>query len=187
MPEKITTLACKIIKKTNALGWSAFFLYLSGARIFLPPCKEPLSLIGRNRHSIPFLLACYCVVFSCSHQTVHRQHSSLVRTLRHFLLLRLKQVNIKDIQNLDQPDTITFPISGKKADRYYQNSYRFMPLVGSPGVAFIVVDEPPGTSANAVFNSVLSGWPVLVLTLLMALLSGIIMWGLVSNERMFPG
>ena len=56
-----------------------------------------------------------------------------------------------------------------------------MPLIASPGVAFIVVDEPPGTSANAVFKSVLSGWPVLLLTLLMALLSGIVMWGLVST------
>ena len=136
---------------------------------------------------IPFLLACYCVVFSHSYQTVHGRHSSLVRTLRHFLLLRLKQVDIKASQNLDQPDTITFPISGKKVDRYYQTSYKFMPLIGSPGVAFIVVDDPPGTSANAVFNSVLSGWPVLVLTLLMALLSGIIMWGLVSSEREFLG
>ena len=50
-----------------------------------------------------------------------------------------------------------------------------MPLVESLGVAFIVVDEPPGTSANIVFNSVLSGWLVLVFTLLMALVSGIIM------------
>ena len=57
-----------------------------------------------------------------------------------------------------------------------------MPLISSPGVAFIVVDDPPGTSAQAVFNSVLSGWPVLVLTLLMALLSGIIMWGLVRES-----
>ena len=89
-------------------------------------------------------------------------------------------VNIKKIENLDGSDRITFPISGKKNDRFYQNEYRFMPLISSPGVAFIVVDEPPGTSANAVFNSVLSGWPVLLLTLLMALLSGIIMWGLVS-------
>ena len=88
-------------------------------------------------------------------------------------------MDIKKTSNLDRDDTITFPISGKKDDRYYQNDYKFLPLVGSPGVAFIVVEDPPGTSANAVFNSVLSGWPVLVLTLLMALLSGIIMWGLV--------
>ena len=89
-------------------------------------------------------------------------------------------VAIKDIRNFDVNDTITFPISGYKDDRLYQSEYKFMPLVSSPGVAFIVVDEPPGTSANAVFKSVLSGWPVLVLTLLMALLSGIIMWALVS-------
>ena len=109
------------------------------------------------------------------------RHSSLFRAVRYFLLLRLKQVDIKDSQILDQPN------SGRKADRYYQTTLKFMPLVGSPGVAFIVVDEPPGSSANTVFNSVLSGWPVLVFTLLMALLSGIIMWGLVSSERVFPG
>ena len=90
-------------------------------------------------------------------------------------------VAIKDIRNFDVNDTITFPISGYKDDHQYQSEYTFMPLISSPGVAFIIVDEPPGTSANAVFNSVLSGWPVLLLTLLMALLSGIIMWGLVST------
>ena len=90
-------------------------------------------------------------------------------------------VAIRNIRNFDVNDTITFPISGHKDDRWYQSEYMFMPLVSSPGVAFIVVDEPPGTSANAVFNSVLSGWPVLILTLLMAFLSGMIMWGLVST------
>lgn len=101
---------------------------------------------------------------------------------------RKNLVNIKDTNNLGQPDTITFPISGKKDDREYQNSYKFLPLVGSPGVAFIVVNDPPGTSANAVFNSVLSGWPVLLLTMLMALLSGIIMWALDTwyNPDEFP-
>ena len=95
-------------------------------------------------------------------------------------------VEIKKEADLAKSDMITFPISGKKDDRLYQNEFKFMPLVSSPGVAFIVVDEPPGTSANAVFNSVLSGWPVLLLTLLMALLSGIIMWGLVSALLLPP-
>ncbi|KAK2552520.1 Cubilin [Acropora cervicornis] len=97
-------------------------------------------------------------------------------------------VDIKKSENLNELDTITFPISGKKGDREYQNNNKFMPLIGSPGVAFIVVDDPPGTSANAVFNSVLSGWPVLVLTLLMALLSGIVMWSLDTwyNPDEFP-
>ena len=95
--------------------------------------------------------------------------TKLVHTLRLFILLRLKQVDIKDSKCLDQSDTITFQFSKKNADCYYQTIHKFMLLVGSPGVAFIVVNEPPSTSANAVLiNSVLSGWLVLVLTLLMA-------------------
>ena len=92
--------------------------------------------------------------------------TKLVHTLRLFILLRLKQVDIKDSKYLDQSDTITFQFRGKSADRYYQTIHKFMPLVGPPDIAFIVVYEPPITSANAVLiNSVLSGWPVFVLTL----------------------
>lgn len=90
-------------------------------------------------------------------------------------------VAIKDISNLESVDTITFPISGNKDNPSYKNEFKFLPLISSPGVAFIVVEEPPGTSAKAVFDSVVSGWPVLLLTILMALLSGIVMWALVSN------
>ena len=83
--------------------------------------------------------------------------------------------------NVHAADTISFPIAGKKSDREFQSRYDFMPLVSSPGVAFFVVEEEPGTSARAVFDSVLSGWPILLLTLLMALLSGMVMWALVSD------
>ncbi|XP_022795614.1 uncharacterized protein LOC111334188 isoform X1 [Stylophora pistillata] len=97
-------------------------------------------------------------------------------------------MDIKDVINLGSNDTITFPISGKKDDDLYKNEFYFLPLISSPGVAFIVVEDEPGTSAKAVFDSVVSGWPVLVLTVLMALLSGIVMWGLDTwyNPEEFP-
>lgn len=87
-------------------------------------------------------------------------------------------------QTINDQDTIemSFPITGKKDDRTFNNDKKFYPLFSSPGVAFIVVDAAPGTSAKAVFDSVLGGWPVLLLTLLMALLSGQVMWALVSSE-----
>lgn len=78
-------------------------------------------------------------------------------------------------------DTISFPIPGKKDDTVYQNTHKFQSVVSSPGIAFIVVNDEPGTSANAVFSSVLGGWPILLLTMVMALLSGMIMWALVSK------
>lgn len=77
---------------------------------------------------------------------------------------------------------ISFPITGKKDDRTFNNDKKFYPLFSSPGVAFIVVDAEPGTSAKAVFQSVLGGWPILLLTMLMAMLSGQVMWALVSSD-----
>jgi hypothetical protein len=93
--------------------------------------------------------------------------------------LKKSLVEVKD--GVEAKDTISFPIPGKKDETVYQNSFKFLSIVSSPGIAFIVVNSEPGTSARAVFDSVLGGWPVLVLTMIMALLSGMIMWALVSS------
>ena len=90
---------------------------------------------------------------------------------------------VKETLNDDNSIEISFPIAGKKDDRTFNNDKKYYPFFSSPGVAFIVVDAPPGTSAKAVFDSVLGGWPVLLLTLLMAMLSGQVMWALVSNSN----
>lgn len=88
-------------------------------------------------------------------------------------------------ENILAPNTISFPIPGKKDETEYQTSFKFLSIVSSPGIAFIVVNSEPGTSARAVFKSVLGGWPVLLLTMIMALLSGMIMWALVSTTLVF--
>lgn len=43
------------------------------------------------------------------------------------------------------------------------------------------MSEDPNESAKAMLQSVMSAWPVLLLTLVMAWLSGIAMWTLVSE------
>jgi ABC-type glycerol-3-phosphate transport system permease component len=57
----------------------------------------------------------------------------------------------------------------------------YRPLFSSPGVAVLVMKDDPSESAKAILNSVLSTWPVLVLTLVMAWLAGIAMWALVRH------
>ena len=74
---------------------------------------------------------------------------------------------------------IALPIYGSMTDVKYQNTPYF-PLVESPGVIYLQKKQPPGNAAKAVMDAVLQGWPVLVLTLIMAALSGIVMWALVS-------
>ena len=58
-------------------------------------------------------------------------------------------------------------------------------MIESPGVAFMVVGDAEGSSSQAIFDSILDGWPILVLTVVMALLSGVIMWMLVSALMLY--
>ena len=50
--------------------------------------------------------------------------------------------------------------------------------VESPGVAFFAKNMPPEN--NPLIGSLAGSWPILVITLLLASLSGVIMWFLVS-------
>ena len=74
---------------------------------------------------------------------------------------------------------MSLPIYGDMKDVNFQ-TYPFYPVVESPGVVFIVKKEDSSNAAQAVMEAVFQGWPVLLLTLIMAALSGIVIWALVS-------
>ncbi len=74
---------------------------------------------------------------------------------------------------------ISFPVYGEMKDLTFQ-SFPYMPVVEAPAVVFIMTNEESADAAQAVMDAVFQGWPVLVLTLVMALVSGIFMWALVS-------
>ncbi|XP_028409023.1 uncharacterized protein LOC114531609 [Dendronephthya gigantea] len=82
---------------------------------------------------------------------------------------------------------VSFPISGKEIDDEYKGEY-FRPLFSSPGVAVLVMKEDPSESAKAILASVISAYPVLLLTVVMAWLAGIAMWALDTwtNPDEFP-
>ena len=75
---------------------------------------------------------------------------------------------------------MSMPIYGDMKDVTFQN-HPFYPVVESPGVVFIVKKEDSSNAAQAVMEAVFQGWPVLLLTLIMAALSGIVVWALVSS------
>ena len=75
---------------------------------------------------------------------------------------------------------MSMPIYGDMKDVKFQ-SHSFYPVVESPGVVFIVKKEDSSNAAQAVMEAVFQGWPVLLLTLIMAALSGIVVWALVSK------
>jgi hypothetical protein len=73
---------------------------------------------------------------------------------------------------------VSLTVYGDMKDTLFQTN-PFYPVVESPGVVFIVKKEDSSAAATAVMKAVFQGWPVLLLTLIMAALSGIIVWALV--------
>lgn len=82
---------------------------------------------------------------------------------------------------------MSMPVYGDMKDVTFQN-HPFYPVVESPGVVFIVKKEDSSSAAKAVMEAVFQGWPVLLLTLIMAALSGIVVWALDTywNPEEFP-
>ncbi|XP_057304472.1 uncharacterized protein LOC130641614 [Hydractinia symbiolongicarpus] len=87
----------------------------------------------------------------------------------------------------ENQSVLAFPIYGSMTNVKFQNQPYF-PVVESPGVIYIQGTADSSNAATAVMEAVLQGWPVLVLTLIMAALSGIVMWALDSywNPDQFP-
>lgn len=61
----------------------------------------------------------------------------------------------------------------------YQGRPKF-PVLESPGFVYIELKGISQNSATTVLKGLMSGWPVLVLTIIMAAVAGIVMWALVG-------
>lgn len=105
---------------------------------------------------------------------------SYFSTMRNFgTLNKAVEGNISDI---------IVPLHGDTRARKYKNR-PYYPVFVSPGFIFVegLIDNSEET-AYAVINSAGSAWPVLLLLVIMAIISGIIMWALDSywNPGEFP-
>ena len=96
-----------------------------------------------------------------------------------FIFLISFSDNIIPSNDSSTKGALYFPIYGSMTTVKFQ-SKSFFPVVESPGVIFLQSNVQNGNAAEAVMKAVLQGWPVLVLTLIMAALSGIVIWALVS-------
>lgn len=81
--------------------------------------------------------------------------------------------------NESQSDEFVFPVTKTS---YAQSAYsKFIPVIQVPGVVVITrKGELSMILTEAASDSVLQSWPIPVVTILMAMLAGIIMWFLVG-------
>ena len=81
-------------------------------------------------------------------------------------------------EDVDHRTQVSFPIIGAMDDAKFQREYVFVPLVESPGIAFITVSQD--TSSTSTISAIVQYLPLYLFCLTMAYAAGIIVWGLVS-------
>lgn len=82
-------------------------------------------------------------------------------------------------EDVDHRTQVSFPIIGAMDDAKFQREYVFVPIVESPGFAFITFSQD-GSSTSAI-SAVIQYLPLYLFCLIMAYAAGIIVWALVSS------
>ncbi|XP_032222948.2 uncharacterized protein LOC116604538 [Nematostella vectensis] len=120
--------------------------------------------------------ACGLCVNGHNDTIVHFQTSGLGRPAE-------KSSQLAVIEDIDDTTDISFPIAGHKDELRYMEKYVYLPLVQSPGIAFIAHKQDAGQQqADAISSSILACWPVTALFILMCYIVGVILW-FTENQR----
>lgn len=83
--------------------------------------------------------------------------------------------------DVDDKTHLSFPVIGNMDDEKYLKEFVFIPVVASPGIAFISLGSEP--SRQGVITSALKkSWPIVALSLVMAIMVAIIIWISVSDN-----
>ncbi|XP_048583376.1 protein sidekick-1 [Nematostella vectensis] len=99
------------------------------------------------------------------------------------------QLNSNDVRDLiDSRNELSFPVYGWKDQNFFDGEYPFIPLVESPGFAFLVKSPEMGSVLRRILISIMDMWPIVAVTVLMALLAGVMIWVLdtTANPEHFP-
>lgn len=113
-------------------------------------------------------------------QTCQAHGKSFVDFVQNGKNMSAFQHNEMDVQALiDDTNDLSFPVYGWKWQDRYQEVYRYIPLVESPGFAFLLIQPETDSPLRAIVSSIIATWPYLLITLMMALLAGIVIWFLV--------
>ena len=83
--------------------------------------------------------------------------------------------------NLGEDTDFHFPIHGTKYKMQYANEFPYVPLVHSPGAAFIISSENAYNQSNRVIQTFLDSWTFILVLVLASYMVGLIMWLIVSS------
>ena len=101
--------------------------------------------------------------------------------------LPAEQTSDQSVKSIIDHDTdFSFPIYGWKWLKTYNAYYLYIPLVESPGIVHIAIMDQHEDGALLIVKTVFRTWPLMLITLLMAVIAGIVIWFLVGAVYIPP-
>ena len=88
--------------------------------------------------------------------------------------------DLNEVRSSVEESSLSFPLFGYKGQQQFLGEFGFLSIVESPAVVFIVPKEDSSKSSLRLLSSLFNCWPVLLINSGIVLLSGIIIWHLVS-------
>lgn len=96
-----------------------------------------------------------------------------------FLTKRSVKRSLENVRKAISDSDLSFPVYGSSDQERYGALYGYVPVINSPGEAFVVNREMDQTPSDILAAVVFSSWPLMVLSLLFCVLAGIVIWFLV--------
>ena len=95
---------------------------------------------------------------------------------------------VNTTESIKEPDIrfkvdFRFPVRSAIGKTSYRGFHPYVPLINVPGVALMTRKKTPSGYARDVGHSVLAGWPIFAVSIVLAVLIGVVIWFAVSDLR----
>jgi hypothetical protein len=97
-----------------------------------------------------------------------------------FLTASSVQKSLEDVRSGIGKNDLSFPVYGATDQDVYGVFYGYVPIISSPGEAYVINRVPDETSTDILVAVIFSCWPMVVLSLVFSILAGFLIWLLVG-------
>ena len=82
--------------------------------------------------------------------------------------------------NINHDTDLSFPVYGYKLQDRFRHEFGYTGMIESPGIAYVINTKFDNKLSTSLLDSVLACWPLALIGVLLAYISGFTIWAVVS-------
>ena len=87
--------------------------------------------------------------------------------------------------NIHHATDFSFPVYGYKLQDRFRHEYGYTGMIESPGIAYIINTKFGNQISTSVVHSIFACWPLALISILLAYISGFAIWAMVGHTFIF--